>query len=163
MCVFPHLRQQLNTIRKLWCRTMMFWFVGFTTQWSCWVTWMRTLNKSTFTCFFAVSQFLRRKAYQFPTWKPPSLWKPKKTSDLLYNIWYFPFFFFSVWCRVVHSLVVQVQLRSAPLENKASLIAQLVKNPPAGDPHLIPGLGRFTREGIGYPLQHSWTSLVARL
>ena len=33
----------------------------------------------------------------------------------------------------------------------------------AGDPSWIPGLGRSTREGIGYPLQYSWTSLVAQL
>ena len=33
----------------------------------------------------------------------------------------------------------------------------------AGDPGLIPGLGRYTAEGIGYPLQHSWASLVAQL
>ena len=33
----------------------------------------------------------------------------------------------------------------------------------AGDPGSIPGLGRSTREGIGYPLQYSWASLVAQL
>ena len=32
----------------------------------------------------------------------------------------------------------------------------------AGDPYLIPGLGRCTGEGIGYPLQYSWVSLVAQ-
>ena len=31
----------------------------------------------------------------------------------------------------------------------------------AGDPGLIPGLGRSAEEGIGYSLQYSWTSLVA--
>ena len=30
----------------------------------------------------------------------------------------------------------------------------------AGVPSSIPGLGRFFREGIGYPLQYSWASLV---
>ena len=30
----------------------------------------------------------------------------------------------------------------------------------AGDPGLIPGLGRSPGEGIGYPLQYSWASLV---
>ena len=30
----------------------------------------------------------------------------------------------------------------------------------AGDPGLIPGLGRFTGEEIGYRLQYSWASLV---
>ena len=38
----------------------------------------------------------------------------------------------------------------------SSLIAQLVKN-------LIPGLGRSTGEGIGYPLQYFWASLVAQV
>ena len=33
----------------------------------------------------------------------------------------------------------------------------------AGDPGLIPGSGRSPREGIGYSLQYSWTSLVAQL
>ena len=33
----------------------------------------------------------------------------------------------------------------------------------AGDPSLIPGLGRSTGEGIGYPLQYSWASLMAQL
>ena len=33
----------------------------------------------------------------------------------------------------------------------------------AGDPSLISGLGRSTGEGIGYPLQYSWASLVAQL
>ena len=33
----------------------------------------------------------------------------------------------------------------------------------AGDPGLIPGLGRSTGEEIGYPLQYSWASLVAQL
>ena len=33
----------------------------------------------------------------------------------------------------------------------------------AGDPGLIPGSGRSTEAGIGYPLQYSWASLVARL
>jgi len=28
---------------------------------------------------------------------------------------------------------------------------------------LIPGSGRSTGEGIGYPLQYSWASLIAQL
>ena len=31
-----------------------------------------------------------------------------------------------------------------------------------GDPSSIPGLGRSPEEGIGYPLQYSWASLVAQ-
>ena len=33
----------------------------------------------------------------------------------------------------------------------------------AGDPSSIPGSGRFAREGIGYPLQYPWASLVVQL
>ena len=33
----------------------------------------------------------------------------------------------------------------------------------AGDPGLIPGSRRSAGEGIGYPLQCSWASLVAQL
>ena len=45
------------------------------------------------------------------------------------------------------------------------MIAQLVKNLPATQetPGLIPGSGRSPREGIGYPLQYFWASLVAQL
>ena len=32
-----------------------------------------------------------------------------------------------------------------------------------GDPSLIPGMGRSPGEGIGYPLQYSWASLMAQL
>ena len=32
-----------------------------------------------------------------------------------------------------------------------------------GDPSSIPGSGRSPGEGIGYPLQYSWASLVAQL
>ena len=33
----------------------------------------------------------------------------------------------------------------------------------AGDPHSIPESGRSAGEGIGHPLQYSWTSLVTQL
>ena len=33
----------------------------------------------------------------------------------------------------------------------------------SGDPGSIPGLGRSVGEGLGYPLQYSWISLVAQL
>ena len=54
---------------------------------------------------------------------------------------------------------------SPHIEIWASLIAQLVKNPPAMQETLglIPGLGRSTGEGIGYPPQYSWASLMGQL
>ena len=33
----------------------------------------------------------------------------------------------------------------------------------AGDPGLTPGSGKSAGEGIGYPVQYSWASLVAQL
>ena len=33
----------------------------------------------------------------------------------------------------------------------------------AGHPGSIPGSGRSTGEGLGFPLQYSWASLVAQL
>ena len=47
----------------------------------------------------------------------------------------------------------------------ASLISQLVKNlfANAGEPCSIPGSGRSPGEGVGYPLQYCWASLVAQL
>ena len=33
----------------------------------------------------------------------------------------------------------------------------------AGEPSSIPESGRSTGEGLGYPLQYSWTSLVTQL
>ena len=33
----------------------------------------------------------------------------------------------------------------------------------AGDPGSTPGLERYAREGIGYPLEYSWASLVAQM
>ena len=32
-----------------------------------------------------------------------------------------------------------------------------------GDPSSIPGSGSFPEEGIGYPLQYSWASLVTQM
>ena len=47
----------------------------------------------------------------------------------------------------------------------ASLIAQLVKNPPAMQENLVQFLGQEDplEKGIGYPLQYSWASLLAQL
>ena len=33
----------------------------------------------------------------------------------------------------------------------------------AGDPGSVPGYGRSPGEGIGYPLQYSWVSIIAQL
>ena len=50
------------------------------------------------------------------------------------------------------------------LAPRASLVAQLVKNLLAmQDPGLISGSERSTGEGVDYPLQCSWASLVPQL
>ena len=52
-----------------------------------------------------------------------------------------------------------------PKDCRASLIGQLVKNPPAMQETQVGFLGQEDplEKGIGYPLQHSWASLVAQL
>ena len=56
-------------------------------------------------------------------------------------------------------------LCSHSLKERTSLVVQLVKESTckAEDPGSIPGSGRSSGEGIGYPLQYSWASLVAQL
>ena len=45
----------------------------------------------------------------------------------------------------------------------ASLVTQLVKNPPVMQENPVQSLVRNSPgEGIGYPLQYSWASLVAQ-
>ena len=48
---------------------------------------------------------------------------------------------------------------------RASLVVQMVKNPPAsaGDPGSIPGSGRSPGGGHGEPLQYSWAPLVPQI
>ena len=48
---------------------------------------------------------------------------------------------------------------------RASLVARLGNESAchAGDPGSIPRSGRSTEEGIGYPFQYSWASLVAHM
>ena len=48
-------------------------------------------------------------------------------------------------------------------ENRRNSSADKESACKAGDPGSIPESGRSAREGIGYPLQCSWASLVAQL
>ena len=47
----------------------------------------------------------------------------------------------------------------------ASLVASAGKESSlnAGEPGSIPGPGRYPGEGIGYPLQYSWSFLLAQM
>ena len=75
--------------------------------------------------------------------------------------WYVQFLFFSY----VRRCVIVSYCGFDFLSLITSLIAQLVKNPPAMQETLvlIPGSGRSTGKRIGYPLLYSWASLVAQL
>ena len=57
------------------------------------------------------------------------------------------------WCAAIHGLAKSQTRRSVGKESACN----------AGDPSLIPGSGRSTGEGIGYPLQYSWAPCMAQL
>ena len=59
--------------------------------------------------------------------------------------------------RVGHDWVTSLYFRFP----HSSVVTKSTCN--AADPGSIPGLGRSTGEGIDYPLQYSWASLVAQL
>ena len=65
----------------------------------------------------------------------------------------------------LHFLLLRGQSHQLILQGLIGLPSQFGKESTcsAGDPSLIPGLGRFPGEGIGYPLQYCWASLVALL
>ena len=54
-----------------------------------------------------------------------------------------------------------MELLFSVLESSVSVGKESACN--AGDPGSIPGSGRSTGEGIGYPLQYYWASVVAQL
>ena len=60
--------------------------------------------------------------------------------------------------RVGHNWVTNTYLHLLP---DSSVSKESTCN--AGDPHWIPGSGRSAGEGVDYPLQYSWASLVAQL
>ena len=63
----------------------------------------------------------------------------------------------------LHSYLLPLTHRDT--HTNTSLITQLVKNPPAVQEILVQflGSGRSAGEGISYPLQYSWASLVAQM
>ena len=71
-------------------------------------------------------------------------------------------FFFSFLFLTIVPLLWQLYFYISVI--MASLVAQLVKNPPVMQQTLssIPVLQSFPGEGIGHPLQYSWVSLVAQ-
>ena len=70
------------------------------------------------------------------------------------------------WSATVHGVAMSQILKNNNLATMgASLVDQLVQNPPAmqENPGSIPGSGRSPGEGVGYPLQYCWVSLVTQL
>ena len=63
------------------------------------------------------------------------------------------------------AIIILIKTAQASRVRGATLVASAGKESTcnAGDPGLIPGLGRSAGEGVGYPLQYSWASLLARL
>ena len=63
------------------------------------------------------------------------------------------------------AITILLKTTQASRVRGATLVASAGKESTcnAGDPGLIPGLGRSAGEGIGYPLQYSWVSHVAQL
>ena len=62
-----------------------------------------------------------------------------------------------------HICVLQEAMRSA-IDNQVILSElKYISVFIAGDPGLISGLGSFPGEGISYPLQYSWASLVGQM
>ena len=81
-------------------------------------------------------------------------------------------FFQLSWGNTANTLVLLLVHRTFRIKSltklqsrRASLVAQLVKNPPAMQETPVRFLGweKSVGERIGYPLQYSWASMVAQL
>ena len=64
------------------------------------------------------------------------------------------------YCREFHFHSAEWESGSADKKQDSSAGRESACN--AGDPGSIPGMGRFPGQGIGYPFQYSWASLVAQ-
>ena len=69
--------------------------------------------------------------------------------------------YLSYWVSVLSLLCIRCDSRIYQGSLDSSVGKESTCN--AGDPGSIPGLGRSVGEGIGYPVQYSWASLVAQL
>ena len=72
-------------------------------------------------------------------------------------------FFFFFFLYVSFNFNAEVAFAQVPLANFPHCAVGKEFTSNAGDPSLIPGSRRPPGEGIGYPLQCSWSSLVAQL
>ena len=72
------------------------------------------------------------------------------------------------WCRQINALKIIIRRKTKPIyvtlgsfPGSSSAGKESACN--AGDPSFTPGLGSSPAEGIGYPLEYSWVSLVAQM
>ena len=101
------------------------------------------------------------------TWVPSLGWMIPWSRDRLPTPVFWPGEFhglYSPWGRKVSDTTEQLSLSF--FTNKmgfpdSSVAKESACN--AGDPGSIPGSGRSSGEGIGYPLQYCWGSLMAQL
>ena len=68
----------------------------------------------------------------------------------------------TTYSQLNYTLALRIKsCNGVPLKSYSSFGKESSCN--AGDPVLIPGSGTSSGEGIGYPLQYFWASLVAQL
>ena len=65
------------------------------------------------------------------------------------------FWFFGFWPQLSKSNFLKVGFLDNSVSKESTCKAE--------NPGSIPGLGKSTGEGIGYPFEYSWASLVAQL
>ena len=78
----------------------------------------------------------------------------------MYNIYFFLHVFVPTY---IHSFIHSITFKHLFRDMLSISWAGKESTYNEGDPGSIPGSGRSTGEGIGYPLQYCWASLVAQL
>ena len=91
---------------------------------------------------------------------PCFLYDPVNASNLISGSSAFSKSSLYIWKFSVHKLLKPRLVYSKGFPD-SSVGKEFACN--TGDPGSIPGLGITPEEGIGYPLQYSWASLVAQL
>ena len=100
-------------------------------------------------------------SYRFPVSSALNCWQ---SSCLLFVRWGLPWASVraSGYCRPF-SMYRRPQQEGGWDEEARIRLLRPPSQAKEGDPGLIPGLGKSAGEGIGYPFQYSWASIVAQL
>ena len=110
----------------------------------------------------------------YPFWPSPKNWRGRNTSELILWGQHHPDRHHTQKKKITSQYHWWTQIQKKLQQNINKPIHNTIKRFPdssvgkestcnAGEPGSIPGLERSTGEGIGYPLQYSWASLVAQL